>query len=574
MCGIVGYTGFQNARNIVIDGLKTLEYRGYDSAGVALVGEKLDVFKSLGRVSALEEVLPDVRSHTGIGHTRWATHGKPSAKNAHPHLSFDKSIAVVHNGVIENCDVLRECLKRRGVTFASDTDSEIIAHLLALEDTSDMLTAMRNVGRMLVGATTFLAVKRGDNSIYCRRKGASLAVGFGDGENFVASDTLAISRYTRKTVILKDDEYAVITPDGAKFYKDGAPIRKQPVNIKRTAFRECPCHMRAEIDEIPLALKRTYDSFSECIDDNLLADIRASKKIYLCGCGTAYHAGLYGKEILEKVLGIPCETVIASEFDKVRFLDEHCFAIFITQSGETADTLAALETCKKKNVKTLAVTNVNGSSITFMADATLPLEAGAEIAVAATKSYNCQLFALYLIAHKAATGEVSEDSISKLYRAIPQVFETELYEDRIKKADVFFVGKGLDNVTAQEGALKFKEITYKMTDAYSAGELKHGAIALIDEKSTVVFIATNPDDKHRIEATVSELRSRGAYTIALSAVGDIGANKTVSLPFLDDSDLYPILSVVPLQNLALSASMCLGLNPDKPRNLAKSVTVI
>lgn len=573
MCGIVGYSGFQNAKNIVIDGLKTLEYRGYDSAGIALVGEKLKLYKCPGRVSALEEALPDIRSHTAIGHTRWATHGVPSAKNAHPHMSFDESVAVVHNGVIENCEELRACLVRQGVEFASDTDSEIIAHLLALEDTSDMISAINNVGKMLVGATTFLAVKSGDDRIYCRRKGASLAIGIGDGENFVASDTLALSKYTKKTVILKDDECAVVSPDGVKFFKDGAPIQKQPVKIKRAAVRECNCHMRAEIDEIPAALKRTAASFEECADEQLVHQLKSAKKIVLCGCGTAYHACLYGEDMLEKALDIPCQSVVASEFDRVRFLDKSCFAIFITQSGETADTLCALETCRAAGVKTLAITNVPASSVTFAADKTILLDAGAEIAVAATKSYCCQLLCLYLLA-KRIENEDRKDSVDKLYRAIDLQKNADMYEDRIKKSNLFFVGKGLDNVTAQEGALKFKEITYKMTDAYAAGELKHGTIALIDERSTVIFIVTSPKDKHRIEATVSELRSRGAHTIALSSVGDVGANKTLTLPFLDDADLYPVLSVIPLQNLALTASLCLELNPDKPRNLAKSVTVI
>lgn len=574
MCGIVGYTGYQNAKNIVVDGLKTLEYRGYDSAGIALAGSTIHLFKTAGRVEELERILPDLTAHVAIGHTRWATHGVPNARNAHPHISFDGQIAVVHNGVIANCDDLKRDLLSRGITFLSSTDSEIIAHLLALEDTSDMQSAIEKVGNMLQGATTFLAIKAGDDAIYARRFGASLAVGIGDNENFVASDTLAISKHTSKTVLLQDGECAKITPQCVRFFKDGKTISKQTIKIKRVAPKECSCHMRSEIDEIPDAMQRTYKEISRTLDAKTIRAISTARKIYFCGCGTAYHAGLYGKHVFEKLLNIPCETIVASEFDNEKFIDKNCVCIFITQSGETADTLIALSDSKKAGATTIALTNVNGSSICFEADKTFLLDAGAEVAVAATKSYNCQLLALYLIAKECALQDISQDDISKLIKAVKACQSSVLYEEKIKKANLFFVGKGIDNVTAREGALKFKEITYKMTDAYQAGELKHGAIALIDDKSIVVTIITNPNDKHRIEATISELRSRGAYVIALSSVGDVGANKTSYLPFLKDKLLYPMLSILPLQNLALTASLCLNLNPDKPRNLAKSVTVI
>lgn len=574
MCGIVGYTGYQNAKNIVIDGLKTLEYRGYDSAGIAFCGDKISVFKTAGSVSKLETMLPDVCAHTAIGHTRWATHGKPNAVNAHPHVSFDGKIAVVHNGVLENCDELRRELADKGINFVSETDSELIAHLIALEDTDDMLRVIERVGNRLKGATTFLAVKRGDDAIYVRRMGASLAIGLGENESFVASDTLAISKHTTKTVVMYDGEYAVLRGGNVEFFKDGKPIRKQPVNIKRIPPKPCSCYMRSEIDEIPAALARTYESANKTLNDGIINTIKKSKRIYLVGCGTAYHAGLYGKILLEKALHIPCEAIPASEFDEVNSPDKNCFIIFITQSGETADTLCALDECKKKKAHTLAITNVAHSSVTYLADNTLLTEAGAEIAVAATKSYNCQLFALYLLAKRIENAEFTDNDLADLTSAIRAASVYDLYEERVKRANLFFVGKGLDGITSKEASLKFKEITYKMTDSYSAGELKHGAIALIDKRSMVVIIATSQSDKHRIEATVSELRSRGAYTVALSSVGDVGANKTVNLPFISDDTLYPLIAIVPLQNLALNASLCLGLNPDKPRNLAKSVTVI
>lgn len=574
MCGIVGYTGYQNAKNIVVDGLKTLEYRGYDSAGIAIMDGDIRLYKTAGRVEELGKILPDIAAHVAIGHTRWATHGVPSAQNAHPHLSFDGQIAVVHNGVITNCEELKKQLIERGIRFKSTTDSEIIAHLLAIEDTSDMPSAIENVGKKLNGAATFLAIKASDDTIYARRAGASLAVGMGVGENFVASDTLAISKHTRKIVLLKDGECAAITPSGVRFFKDGKTIQKQAVNIRRTAPKECSCHMRSEIDEIPDAMARTYKEISRSVDVGTIGKIVSARKIYFCGCGTAYHAGLYGKYVFEKILGIPCESIVASEFDNPQFVDDNCVCIFITQSGETADTLIALSECKKAGAWTVALTNVAGSTITFEADKTLLLDAEAEVAVAATKSYNCQLLALYMLAKICENKAMQKCDLDKLIKAVKECRFCNLYDDKIKKSNLFFVGKGVDNVTAKEGALKFKEITYKMTDSYQAGELKHGAIALIDDKSIVVTIVTNSSDKHRIEATVNELRSRGAHVLALSAVGDVGANKTTYLPFLSDDLLYPIVSILPLQNLALTASLCLNLNPDKPRNLAKSVTVI
>ena len=454
MCGIVGYTGYQNAKNIVVDGLKTLEYRGYDSAGIALADDDIHLYKTAGRVEELERILPDLTTRVAIGHTRWATHGAPNAQNAHPHISFDGQIAIVHNGVITNCDELKKDLLARGITFLSSTDSEIIAHLIALEDTSNMPFAIEKVGKMLQGATTFLAIKAGDDAIYARRFGASLAVGIGEKENFVASDTLAISKHTRKIALLQDGECAKITPRGVLFFKDGKTISKQTMKIKRVAPKECSCHMRSEIDEIPDAMSRTYREITHSLDIKSVQKIKSARKIYFCGCGTAYHAGLYGKYAFEKLLGIPCETVVASEFDSEKFIDEDSVCIFITQSGETADTLIALSECKKAGATTIAITNVNGSSICFEADKTFLLDAGAEVAVAATKSYNCQLLALYLIAKKCAEKDFSQEDMAKLIQAIRDCQMPVLYEEKIKKANLFFVGKGVDNVTAREGALK------------------------------------------------------------------------------------------------------------------------
>lgn len=575
MCGIIGYVGErQSAKDVVIDGLKALEYRGYDSAGIALATDKkIKIFKTTGRVKGLEIKVPDINAGVGIGHTRWATHGKVCEENAHPHLSFDGKIAIVHNGVISNARSLKAELVEKGIPFSSSTDSEIIAHLLALED-CDMEKAIENVGKKLEGATTFLALKAGEEAIYMRRCGASLAVGLGEGENFVASDTLALGKYTQTVVILSDGECAKITPRSTKFFKDGKFVVKKPIKINRTAPKECSCHMRSEIDEIPRALLRTFKQISQGLNDSVLETLKNADKIIFCGCGTAYHAGLYGKAIFEKILNISCECVVASEFDEVRFCGEKVAGVFITQSGETADTLLALKRCKAQGGKTVALTNVEASSITFEADETLYLGAGTEVAVAATKSYVCQLLALYILAKACVGQSVSKGEITRVANCARDICAVSLYEDKIKKAKLFFIGKGIDFITAQEGSLKFKEITYKMTDAYQAGELKHGTIALVDGKSVVIVVATNGKDKERIEASVSELKSRGAYVIAIESIGETGANKTYELPRISDDLLLPVLSVIPLQSLALTASLCLGLDPDKPRNLAKSVTVI
>jgi len=579
MCGIVGYSGFKNAKDIVIDGLKTLEYRGYDSAGVALLSDTISVYKTVGNVTALVRELPSGVFHTAIGHTRWATHGKPSAKNAHPHLSFDGRIAIVHNGVIENCEELKAELEKKGIRLVSDTDSEIIAHLLALENVP-MINAIENVGKRLKGAATFLAICEGDDAIYVRKKNASIAVGIGENESFAASDTLALCGYVEKSVILKDGECAVLRGGNVEFFKDGERIKKQPAKISRTPVEPCSCHMRAEIDEIPRALARTYESITKSHNEDFIERFHNVKRLFLTGCGTAYHAALYGAAVFEDELSSSeykgskffCKAVEASEFDRIKDIDSDSAVIAITQSGETADTLNALDKCRECGAYSVVITNVPDSSATFAADKTFLLDAGAEVAVAATKSYNCQLLALYVMARELIGNKDVKPQLSKLLGAIDLVSSYDLYEERIKNNKMFFIGKGVDGITAKEAALKFKEITYKMTDAYSAGELKHGPIALIDKDCTVIVVASG--DRQRLRAAISELRSRGAYTVALSSVSDVGADKSFYLPTLSDDMLFPLLGIIPLQSLALSASLCLGLDPDKPRNLAKSVTVI
>lgn len=577
MCGIIGYTGGNRARNVLIDGLKVLEYRGYDSAGVALEFENgLEVYKCGGRVSDLDKMTPPSNSNTGIGHTRWATHGKANAVNSHPHFSPDGQFAIVHNGVIENCTELKAEITAAGGRFASDTDSEIIAHLIMLEYNKcrDVEQSVEKTASRLEGAATFLVLHAGEDKIYCRRGGAALLIGYGENENFVASDALALTKYTNRIAVLKDGDTAVISPDGVTVKNNGKAVLRGISSSGRTQPTEEKCYMRREIDDIPSALQSTYRSFICSFDKKCTTDIQTAKRIALFACVTAYHAALYGKEMFEKKAHKPCEVYVASEHNSARFVDDTYFAIFISQSGETADTLSALEYCKDRGCKTLAVTNVADSTITFKADYTFLLNAGAELAVAATKSYNCQLLALYLTALEVSGQTVPQELVDTLSSAAKDLTEKEVNVPGASEKKLFFVGKGEDGITALEGALKFKEITYKMTDAYPAGELKHGSIALVDEGAAVVAIATSAAEKKRMAASISELKARGARVTAVSSVGDIGADETEVLPPLPDEDLYPILSVIPLQLLSLNVSRSLGINPDKPRNLAKSVTVI
>lgn len=574
MCGIIGISSNRKIKSILLDGLRTLEYRGYDSAGVAFGGDDLSVFKCGDRVNKLYSVIPEnADGQVGIGHTRWATHGEVSSKNAHPHSSPNGEFAVVHNGIIENYAFLKASLIDDGEIFSSDTDSEIIAHLLERNYDGDMLSAVEKTSSELIGAATFLAVKRGDDNVYCVRKGTALVVGESEIGGFVASDALALQNYCKFESVLCDGDIAVVGKNGVKIFADGKEVEREKIPFFQKSPEKCDCHMKSEIEEIPTALENAYLSF-EKLSQECIEDIKKSKRIAIFACGTAYHAGLYGKYVFEKIANIPASVYIASEADEVEFLSPDVFSIFISQSGETADTLSALKTCKRKGLKTLAITNVPLSTITFEADYSVLIDAGAEIAVAATKSYNCQLLALYLLAMKTAEKCVSNCTVQSLISSAAAMVKSTAISENATAKKLFFVGKGRDEITAKEGALKFKEITYKMTDAYPSGELKHGAIALVDETSLVVAVVTDLKDKERTLATIKELKTRKATVVALSAVGDVGADETVFLPPQDDEKLYPLLAIIPLQKLALTSSLALGINPDKPRNLAKSVTVI
>lgn len=573
MCGIVGYVGNKNAIDVVYDGLKALEYRGYDSAGIATSNGKIEIFKTSGRVTDLLKKLPSRPCHTAIGHTRWATHGAPTCANAHPHLSYDGKIAVVHNGIVENYSDLKQRVLAEGITFASDTDSEVIAHLLALCSSSDFLQTVSKVADMIEGATTFLAIREGDDKVYCSRRGASLTIGVGIDENFVTSDTLAVCDKTDKVMPLKDGDVAVISKNEITVFNGGQKIVRGVGQLNRTRPCESDCYMRTEIEEIPSAVSRTIDRFFAEWDSSLTKKIKTADKIFFVGCGTAFHACLYAVRVFKKVLNAPCEAVCSSEFDSSE-VTARTVAFFVSQSGETADTVLAANECKRRGGFSVAICNVEGSLLSYTANAVLYTEAGAEVAVAATKSYVCQLTLLFLLS-KSVSGEIlpqtfKRDFVSSLEKAVALYrLPTIGYAEKL-----FFIGKGFDVISASEAALKVKEITYKMTDAYPAGELKHGPIALIDKSSLAIVIATEKQDANRIKATIQELKSRGATIYAVSSLSDLSADETILLPAPPDALLYPAVAIIPLERFALDTSLTLGLNPDKPRNLAKSVTVI
>ncbi len=573
MCGIVGYTGNKNAIDVVFEGLKTLEYRGYDSAGIAAVSNDIYITKTIGRVANLKNKLPSAPINTAIGHTRWATHGKPSLQNAHPHVSFDGKVAIVHNGIIENYAELKRELLKKGITFVSDTDSEIIAHMLAIYAGDDFLQAVFRVASALKGSATFLAISKGDDKIYCSKCGASLNVGHKIRESFATSDTLAVCDCLDEVIPLEDGDVAVLSADSIQIFNKGEAVCRRSYKTSRNLPKHSKLYMRSEIDEIPRAVKNTLHGFAPEQHALSLEKIKTADRLYFVGCGTAYHACLFAKHVFSHLLAKPCEAVEASELDET-LISNRDVVVFVTQSGETADTVLAARRCKSVGAYTVAVCNVPNSLISFTADDTLYTRAGAEVAVAATKSYVCQLSLLYNVARYTCDSPLSARDIDNLVEGLSLATNLAPIIENAENKKLFFIGKGQDFVTAKEAALKVKEITYKMTDAYSAGELKHGPIALIDDNSLVFLIATNEADKSRIEATTSELRSRGAEVVALSAVGDFGADRTLQLPVLYDKNLYPALAIIPLQTLALELSLRLGLNPDKPRNLAKSVTVI
>ena len=608
MCGIVGYVGNAQAAPFLLDGMSKLEYRGYDSAGIAVYEKgKIRVEKCVGRLDALRHKLEGrmPEGSMGIGHTRWATHGRPSDRNSHPHTDESGDFVVVHNGIIENYLMLKEKLIAKGQKFSSDTDTEIVAHLFADFYEGDMEEAVRKVLKTIEGSYSlvFMCAAEPDKLI-CTKKDNPLIIGLGEGENFIASDIPAIIAKTRRTYIMSDGEIATVTKDGVWVQDiNGTPITKKvfEVNWNAEAAEKGGFEhfMLKEIYEQPKAIKDTMrgrlaENGTEINFTELgwtPEDFTGISKIFIVACGTAYHAGIVGKYYLENLARIPVEVDIASEFRyRNPLVDANCLTIVISQSGETIDTLAALKEAKRLGSRTLAVTNVVGSSIAREADQVVYTYAGPEIAVASTKAYTTQLLVMLMLAVyvgrlRGTLDGNKADALAKGLHKVPEQLHDMLENvDQIKvfarhygsSLDAFFLGRSLDYAVALEGALKLKEISYIHAEAYAAGELKHGTLALIVEGVPVIVLATQEDVYDKTVSNLQEVKAREAMVIAIALEGDDSiakyADHVIYIPRAD-KELAPILAVLPLQLLAYYAALTRGCDVDKPRNLAKSVTV-
>ncbi|MDP4182508.1 MAG: glutamine--fructose-6-phosphate transaminase (isomerizing) [Bacillota bacterium] len=606
MCGIVGYIGDKNATPILINGLKKLEYRGYDSSGVAIFGkDKLDVIKCKGRLSILESKLKGnmPKGAIGIGHTRWATHGEPNDVNSHPHLSQSGKIAVVHNGIIENYIKLKEFLQSQGYVFKSDTDTEVVAHLVEYHYKGNLIKAvMESVNEIEGSYALGVICSDCDSEFVAARKDSPLIVGLGKGENFIASDIPAILEHTREIYILEDKEIVSLKKDEVKVFNIlGAEIKKEVFHVTwdaTSAEKSGYEHfMMKEMFEEPKVIKDTISPRIETdkiVLDNVKItsqDLENIDKIFIVACGTAYHAGVVGKYIIEKLARIPVEVDIASEFRyRDPLLNERNLVIIISQSGETLDTLNALKESKKRGAKILSIVNVVGSSISRESDNILYTWAGPEIAVASTKAYNAQLAALYLIAFDFAykRNRIDEATYKKYInelKDLPTKVEEVLKNKKIiqkfaskhfNSKSIFFIGRGLDYALSMEGSLKLKEISYIHSEAYAGGELKHGTIALIEEGTLVICPITQDDLVDKMVSNIREVKARGAVVMVISqkrnASIDKVADVVITIPDID-SLVAPIIAVTPLQLFAYYMAVEKGCDVDKPRNLAKSVTV-
>ena len=607
MCGIVGYLGKRQATEVLVEGLSKLEYRGYDSAGVAInVGNELSIRKFKGRLQVLADDLDvnPIHGGLGIGHTRWATHGEPSDVNSHPHFNKDKSIAVVHNGIIENYLELREELQAEGYVFLSQTDTEVVAHLVDKFYEGNLLDAVYKATAKLRGAYALGVICKDNNhELVAVRKDSPLVVGLGEGENFIASDIPAILKYTKNVYFLENGEYVHIVGDKVTVLDENRNVVEKQVSeitwdVEAASKGGYDFFMLNEIYEQPTAVR---DTLVRRLDEDgiiHLDDIKMTKedlekinKVYIVACGTAYNAGLIGKYALEKFAKIPVIVDIASEFRySDPFVDENTLVILASQSGETADTLAALRESKERGARILSITNVVGSSIARESHDVFYTWAGPEVAVASTKAYTTQLTAFYMIALNFALtkGTISEElyhsTIEKI-KELPDKIQTILDKDNdIKEIaktlkdskDIFYLGRGLDYSIAVEGSLKIKEISYTHAEAFAAGELKHGTIALIEEGTPIVALATQGELFEKMVSNMQEVKARGAKVIAITQEGNTevenSADQVIYIPEVDDM-LSGILSVVPTQLLAYHVAEIRGLDVDKPRNLAKSVTV-
>jgi glucosamine--fructose-6-phosphate aminotransferase (isomerizing) len=613
MCGIIGYIGDKPVVPVLIEGLRRLEYRGYDSAGVAVVnGHGLEIRRSAGKLINLENVIADtpLSGNYGLGHTRWATHGRPTEENAHPHRDCKDKIVVVHNGIIENYLELKQELQSKGHKFVTETDTEVVAHLVEQEWKGDGLEgAVMRAMQRLRGLFAIVLISADDpEKIVAVRNGPPVVVGLGDGEWFVASDIPAILQHTRDVAFLDDQEMVTVTRAGARFtdltgkviHKKSQRVTWDPVQAEKAGYKH---FMLKEIFEQPTAVRETIlgrvsqDTGLVFLDEMKLTDddFRAVNKVQLLACGTSWHAGLVGKFLLEQLAGIPTEVDYGSEYRyRSPIVDDKTLTVIITQSGETADTLAALREAKSKGARSVAICNVVGSMATREADGTLYTHAGPEIGVASTKAFTCQLVALHILALYLGQvrGTLAEDvrrkhiaDLLRLPNILEQVLKTSKQIDDIagrfyNRTDFLYLARGINYPIALEGALKLKEISYIHAEGYPAGEMKHGPIALIDEKMPVVAIAPSDHVYEKMLGNIQEVKARGGSIIAITTAGDDtvwrmlngNTDSIISLPAVTP-ELTPVAITIPLQLLSYHIAVRRGCDVDQPRNLAKSVTV-
>ena len=607
MCGIVGYIGKKQAAPIILDGLARLEYRGYDSAGMAIFdGERINIKKSVGRLKILENLTHDGKMMPGllgIGHTRWATHGAPNNENSHPHFNEDETIAVVHNGIIENYLALRKKMTDKGYHFRSETDTEVLAHLLDYYYKGNPLEAITKVLHRVSGSYA-LGIMFADHpdEIFAVRKDSPLIVGQNEDGCFIASDVPAILKYTRTVTYVENQEIVRLREDHMHFYTvDEEEIAKTPVTIDWDAnAAEKGGYEHFMLKEMYEQPKTVSDTISPRLKGNEIVieelnmsddEIRAIKKIHIVACGSAYHTGVTAKYVMEGLARIPVEVDVASEFRyRNPILEEGALVIVISQSGETADSLAALRESKARGFKVLGIVNVVGSSIAREADKVMYTWAGPEIAVATTKAYSAQLTAMYLLAMKfgKARGLLREDELQEMLgslKALPAQIEMILSNrEKIQKfanrylaaRDIFFIGRGIDHAISMEGSLKLKEISYIHSEAYAAGELKHGTISLVEEGTLVAAVLTQKELYKKMISNMEEVRTRGAFVMAVTVEGNTEVEKAADyVIYIPETNKYftNSLAIIPLQLFAYYIAVGRGCDVDKPRNLAKSVTV-
>ncbi len=607
MCGIVGYVGTNNAVPYLLEGLSKLEYRGYDSAGIAVnVNQQLQIFKAKGRLKNLETILDtSLSSVVGIGHTRWATHGAPSDVNAHPHANESQTIAVIHNGIIENYMEIKEWLIHdKHVSFKSETDSEVIAHLIDYYYEGDLLDAVYKAVDRMEGAYAIGVIAKDEpNRLVAVRKDSPLIVGLGENENFIASDIPALLKYTRNMLLIENDEFVDLTKDEVKIYNSlKQPVKRDIYEVTwdiDSAEKEGFEHFTLkEIFEQPKGVKETILRRLNAKDEIVLEGVHLTKeileginKVYIVACGTAYHAGLVGRRAIEQFAKIPVECDVASEFRyRDPFVDEHTLFIAVSQSGETLDTLQSLREAKRKGARVLSIVNVVGSSVARESDDLLYTWAGPEIGVASTKAYTTQLTAFYLLAlfMGQLNGKLSDaryHEVIKELKLMPEKIERvlakspeiqKLAASQFNNEKVFFMGRGIDCDLAYEGSLKLKEISYINSFAIAAGELKHGTIALIEDDTFIVALASQSNLYDKMVSNIKEVKARGAHVFAIAKEGSEQLEKTADEVFYVPNtmdELVSILAVIPTQLLAYYVSALRGNDVDKPRNLAKSVTV-